>query len=277
MKKIIIFGFPHCGTTILRAIIGHIPEVYEIIGETSKININESEIIKNNPEKKYILCKIPHIDKYFYTSRYNDYIKIFILRNPLWVFSSINKRFEGRKIFDNHNIPEYIKTCKLFIDKQNNKDDNSYFIKYEDLFNNNYQKLKDIFDKIGFNYTDDIFDNSKYTNYSHQFINDKNKNLSQEEKELIKKKVYSDKEHEHFRNMQINQPFINNNNIDKISLTELQINELMNDKYILELYPDILQLYQDYKNLKEQEKLKEEEKLKEKEKLKEEENKKEKV
>ncbi len=249
MKKIIIFGFPHCGTTILRAIIGHIPEVYEIIGETNKININESEILKKNPEKKYILCKFPFTNNNFYTEKYNDYIKIFILRNPLYVFSSINRRFVNKKPINGHSMNEYKNTCKLFIDNQNNKDDNSYFIKYEDLFNNNYQKLKDIFDKIGFNYTDDIFDNSKHTNCSHELI----RNLSSELQQSIKNKTYSDKEHEYFRNMQINQPFVNNNNIDKISLTKLQIKEIINDKYILELYPDILQLYQDYKNLKEQE------------------------
>ena len=37
MNKIIIFGFPHCGTTILKSIIGHIDEVQEIIHECSYI------------------------------------------------------------------------------------------------------------------------------------------------------------------------------------------------------------------------------------------------
>ena len=38
MNKIIIFGFPHYGTTILKSIIGHIDEVQEIIPECSYID-----------------------------------------------------------------------------------------------------------------------------------------------------------------------------------------------------------------------------------------------
>ena len=34
MKKILIFGFPHSGTTILKSIIGHIDNVEEIINES---------------------------------------------------------------------------------------------------------------------------------------------------------------------------------------------------------------------------------------------------
>ena len=39
MTKILICGFPHCGTTILKCIIGHINDVEEIIDETRKISI----------------------------------------------------------------------------------------------------------------------------------------------------------------------------------------------------------------------------------------------
>jgi len=236
MKKIIIFGFPHCGTTILRAIIGHIEEVYEIIGETKKININESEILKTNPEKKYILCKDPYIDNNFYTAKYSDYIKIFILRNPLYVISSINRRFKNKKIINNHSLSEYIKTCKLFNKKneENEKINNLYHIKYEDLFDNNYQNLKDLFNKIGFNYTDDIFDNSKYTNFSHVHI--------KQNPSSIKNVKYTDVNHDFFRNMQINEPFVNNNTPDKINLKDSQIKEIINNQDILELYPNILEL-----------------------------------
>lgn len=235
MKKIIIFGFPHCGTTILRAIIGHIEEVYEIIGETDKINIDESKILKENPQKKYILCKSPYTNNNYYTEKYNDYIKIFILRNPLWVFSSINRRFENRKIIKGHSFSEYVNTCKLFNNRENVKINNLYHIKYEELFDNNYQKLKDIFDKIGFNYTDDIFDNSKYTNFSHQKLKVNPK--------LIENVKYTDDKHELFRNMQINEPFINNNTLDKLDLKDTQIKEIINNQDILQLYPDIIELH----------------------------------
>jgi len=37
-QKIIICGFPHSGTTILKSIMGHIDEIDEIYEETQKIN-----------------------------------------------------------------------------------------------------------------------------------------------------------------------------------------------------------------------------------------------
>ena len=79
MNKIIIFGFPHCGTTILKSIIGHIDEVQEIIPECSYIN---SKITK-----KFAVCKTPFTRGFFFSSpTWNNYYKIFIIRNPFYVF-----------------------------------------------------------------------------------------------------------------------------------------------------------------------------------------------
>ena len=36
MRKILIFGFPHCGTSIVKSIIGHIKNVEEIYQEVSE-------------------------------------------------------------------------------------------------------------------------------------------------------------------------------------------------------------------------------------------------
>tara|TARA_A100001015_G_C14740200_1_gene613360 strand:+ start:93 stop:341 length:249 start_codon:yes stop_codon:yes gene_type:complete len=69
-QKIIIFGFPHCGTTILKSIIGHIEDVYEIYKETKLINISTT--------KQFILCKYPFTLDEFFDEKYKDYIKIFI-------------------------------------------------------------------------------------------------------------------------------------------------------------------------------------------------------
>ena len=86
MKKILICGFPHCGTTILKSIIGHCEDVLEIVDETMKINNKSSD-------KPFIICKWPFAKDVFFNKPYEDYIKIFIIRNPLYVFSSLNKRF----------------------------------------------------------------------------------------------------------------------------------------------------------------------------------------
>ena len=57
-KKVIIFGFPHCGTSIIKSIIGHIEDVYEIIDETHYIDDKTFDDIKS--KYKYILQNIEH-------------------------------------------------------------------------------------------------------------------------------------------------------------------------------------------------------------------------
>ena len=136
MKKIIIFGFPHCGTTILRCIISHIDDVYEIVDET---NIIDDEFITN---KSYTLIKYPYTFDELFTSKYDDYIKIFTIRNPLYVYSSLNKRFKNTKIDNQHSIDNYIKCIEKFRKYRYKDINNLYCIKYEDLFDNNYENLK---------------------------------------------------------------------------------------------------------------------------------------
>jgi len=216
-KKIIIFGFPHCGTSILKSIIGHIEDVEEIHKEVRSIN--------KDTNKQFILCKYPFTEDHFFGEKYQDYIKIFIIRNPFFVFSSLNKRFRN-KIPDNHSIDKYIYTLKKFIEYRKNPTKNVYTIRYEDIFYNNYQELKIILDDIGMKYNDNIFDNTKYKNI---IIN----NIQ------IPTTKPNNVEHGKYRTWQINQPFVSNNDVSKLDLTELQKQKIINNSVILEVYTDI--------------------------------------
>lgn len=199
VRKIIIFGFPHCGTSILKSIFGHIEEIEEIYNETNVIN----NIMSN---KKFIICKYPFTNYKFFSETMSDYIKIFIIRNPLFVFSSLNKRF-NYKIPNCHSFNMYMDTLKNFIKYKHNPKENIYTIRYEDLFINNYDELKKIFIDIGFQYNDVVFDNSKYTNVI----------VMSEGVELFDKKP-DNIQHNEYRTWQINQPFISNNDISKLDL-----------------------------------------------------------
>ena len=216
-QKILIFGFPHAGTSILKSIIGHIKDVEEIIDETQSIS--------KNSKKKFIVAKYPFAQNNFFGEKYKDYIKIFIIRNPLFIFSSLNKRFQY-KIPDNHDFPVYVNTLKQFIKYKNNPEKNMYTIKYEDLFENNYEELKKLLNDIGFQYDNSIFDNSKYTN---AIINGVK----------IAHKKPPNKNHGLYRTWQINQPFISNNDVSKIDLNKVQIDKIVNNQYVLQIYPDI--------------------------------------
>jgi hypothetical protein len=236
-KKIIIFGFPHCGTTILRSIIGHIEEVYEIVDEIP--SIDDEFISKIDPSllenKKYILGKFPYTSTEFFShEKYKDYIKIFILRNPAFVFSSLNERYNNN--LEDHYITDYLNSLAYYVENNNNDNinitNNLYLIKYEDLFYNNYVNLKRIFNTIGFNYTDKIFNNNKYVNKC-QHLSDKIN---------IPKVKPTNKEHGLYRLYQINKPFINNNDISKINLTEKQKEAFKNNEFIKKIFPGYAEL-----------------------------------
>lgn len=226
MKKILITGFSHCGTTILRAIMGNIEEIHEIVDESLIIPYDEV-MNAEKKKKKYILIKYPQITSCLPIERYKDYEIIFIIRDPYYVYSSINKRKIDYRI--HHDINKYEKTAQLFIKYSNNSDlyKNIHTIKYEEIFENNFEKLKIIFNKIGLNYDDTIFNNENKCKKSHSHILYTN----------IKEKP-DNREHEKYRTWQINQPFMYNDNLSKIDLTKEQIDKLNKSKIIHKLYPN---------------------------------------
>ena len=232
-QKVIIFGFPHCGSSILKSIIGHIDDVEEIYEEVKKID--------KPTDKQFILCKFPFTEECFFDKEYKDYIKIFIIRNPLFVFSSLNKRYVYNLPLHSTSVDIYIDTIKKFIEYQNNPEKNVYTITYEDLFDNNFQKLRTILDGIGMKYGDTIFDNTKYNN-----IVWPGTPLNRRE---IKPNVWENQQpnnqnHAEYRTWQINQPFTSKNDISKLDLTEIQIQKIMNDTYINYVYRNsLLKIY----------------------------------
>lgn len=174
------------------------------------------------------MIKCPFTFDELFTSKYDCYIKIFIIRNPLYVYSSLNKRFKNTKFDNEHSIDNYIKCIEKFRNIRYNDINNLYFIKYEDLFYNNYENLKNIFNKIGFTYTDIIFDNEKYNN------------KVQNGKDFEVPKIIPDPtNHTLYRLYQINKQFINNNENSKIYLTKEQINIIQSNENILNIYPNL--------------------------------------
>jgi len=220
-QKVIIFGFPHSGTSILKSIIGHCENVEEII--------NETNTIKKSSDKDFIVSKYPHTLDSFFTSKYDDYIKIFIIRDPRYVFSSLNKRL-NYNLNNFHSIQQYIKTIKNFSRYIITPREDIYCLKYEELFPNNFKVLRDLFDSIGFQYTDKVFDNSQYENSIHK--GSKIPDVKPENKDHLRYRMY-----------QINQPFKNMNDEKKLDLTKEQLDELTHNEFINVVYPILLERY----------------------------------
>lgn len=239
-KKILIFGFPHCGTTILKTIIGHIDSVEEYLLETDTID----DISTNKP---FIICKTPYCKDEYFSDKYKDYIKIFIIRNPLFVFSSLNKRFDYKIPTHpsfNHSFNLYEYTIKKFIEYNNTDRKDIYTIKYEDLFENNYHNLKNILNIIGLNYDDNIFNNDKYKNVIWSNVNlvdnkPENKYTFNHLKTIRQHLWAIENMHRVYRTWQINQPFTSQNDISKIDLTEFQKKQILTNSYVLQVYADI--------------------------------------
>jgi hypothetical protein len=231
MKKIIIFGFPHCGTTILRSIISHIKGVYEIVDEFESVEKSNVDIkdLEKNEEIKYVLCKYPYLIKENeLKENYKDYIKIFIVRNPLFVFTSLNKRFQN--LDKDHSIQKYKATIEAFNKYKNNKNlvENMHLIRYEDLFEKEYENMKELLKKSNIEYDDEIFKNENY------------KNRVQHLKEsIIPIDQPKNEDHDKYRLYQINQPFKNNNKKDEIKLYKEQYEEIIKDENIKKIFPKV--------------------------------------
>lgn len=221
---IFVFGFPHSGTSILKNILSHVPFVISLGFQERK------SFPHRDQGATHSLIKWPWTEARFLHDPPNCK-KVFILRNPLWVFSSLNRRFEN-KIPENHSIDKYIATVRLFLQWRKNAPKDMYFIRYEDMFEDNYRFLRDILDGMGLEYTDSIFDNHLYLNDVHA-------------KTDVPSEVpnCTGVSHNKFRIYQVNQAFINNNDLGKVCLFPKQVERLLHDPDILQLYPDIKETF----------------------------------
>ena len=221
-NKILITGFPHCGTTITRNILGHIENIHEIIEETPFIN--ENMLYKN----KITLIKHPWIKINYYSpttiledNNYNDFHIVFIIRNPYCVFNSLNSRFKHKNLELGYSIKSYLETLEYFDYYINNPKENIYCIKYENLFENNYSEFKELINNFNVQYDESIFNNEKYKN---KLIGNLNTIYDEEELTLL-------------RNKQINTLFENKNDFSNLNLTLDQIEQLKNHPLVQKYYP----------------------------------------
>ena len=207
VKKILVTGFAHCGTTILRAKIGECKNTFSSINES----IDPCDFDANMPYD-FFVWKNPFLDtelrnngfSYKPKSKYSDTIIIAIIRNPWNVFSSLYERSIKNKEFSIYDsghagsLPWYENACDVIHDAIENKYDDVYTIKYEEMFDNNFEKLRNIFDSIGLEYDADIF-SKRTTEYKH--------NGAEYVLDYDKEGNYDDI----YRTWQINQPFKNMN------------------------------------------------------------------
>lgn len=235
-KKILITGFGHSGTSILKSKLGECENIHEHPYESPFVMPHYNQAAG---DKEFILVKYPmlpidiRVDGPARTripeSRYFGYYIIFTIRNPWNLFTSIiksgsdplNKIEEHRHPEYHMKVSEYLVSAGMFLDAKKNKYENIYTIRYEDFFENDGENIKKIMDNIGLKYKDDIFKN-KTKDYIHwEGINFKNINPSTLD--------YKTKRFE-YRTWQINQPFQNMN--DEVDIPE-ELNKILSESPIV--------------------------------------------
>ena len=172
-KKILITGYPHTGTSILKSKLGECTNLHECIDESDYVH---PRIVNDSGDNKFILIKSPVLpleirkhklkfNVYSEQSRYYGYSIILTNRNPWNLFTSIIKRgYDPLSGCTNHldskyyhTIDEYLIMCEIFLDALKNNYPNVYAIKYEDFFQNDGASIKNIMNSIGLEYSDNIF------------------------------------------------------------------------------------------------------------------------
>lgn len=206
MKKIIILGFPHSGTTMLKCLMSRCDNIYTTnICEERSVS---EEMINNAKKNNKDFCLIKWVGFRHVERDLKDYIKIYIIRNPYYSYSSLCKRFDKSNfgVGSGLSIPESKRWLDIWYHTKNRIHvPNLYHIKYEEMFDNNYQVLRNIFDNIGLKYTDKIFDNSLYFSTNHRNIT-KNSGF-------------------HYKTWQLNQPLKNMNYKEKLDNLPKNIKE----------------------------------------------------
>ncbi len=207
LEKILVTGFPHTGTTILRKIIGRSEEVIDEEKELMNVNPSNYQTQHENASKA-IVHKWPFATDLNLNPNSDKKI-IFIIRNPYYVFSSLNNRM-GYELRKKHTIDDYEKTSELFLSKTNNT--NLLRVKYEDLFQNNFQELRNIFHFLNLEYSPTVTD-----------FQDSPEDMPPEE------------DHVRFRNWQTRQKFRCMNDPSRLNLMPEQVEKISQIKTISDL------------------------------------------
>jgi hypothetical protein len=220
INKIIILGFPHSGTTILRAKMGDCKNAIEICKE---IDYVDAVLAQNHKDYQIIAKSINTNHHPFYSGYFDDkntkllasenkYTHdchiVLMTKNPYEVFGSISKRLTPEEVSqanpeESHSFESYENFSKLWLEFRDGHDEQVHCIKYEEMFDNNFEALKKTFTKISLEYDDKVFEGDNF-NYSLETLDSlKSKKRPDPKKEPLE-----------YRLWQMNQPFTKMSNPD---------------------------------------------------------------
>ncbi len=206
---ILVCGVPHGGTTVVRKLIGNINGVHDHPHEIDAImGIDYNHFLKKieDTAHKAIVVKSPFTPRNI--TNYKSFKVIFVLKNPWDCFGSYRKRFKTEAHYtkayvDRYGIGSYCALAEIWLNIRNNPEQfpNIYPIKYEEMFEDDYAKVKDMVRWLGFSWVDNIINSERVA--GHQNWN--NKPVPKVENPNTLKNTGAD--NVPLRYWQINQPF----------------------------------------------------------------------
>ena len=217
LDKVLITGFPHSGTTILRAILENIDCVHTHPWEAT---LASNEICKTAVKSgaSHVVVKCPNIqDSFFDESHevYKDYKKIFIIRSPFYTYSSLNR--SGSENAPGVRLDDWQKTAQYWLAVKEEDRDDVMCIRYEDLFTHGFEGMQRIIGGLGIkNYDPSVYEENE--KYSHK-IEDMSGDLTCSSTTRIN-------DHKRFRRWQVHQKFQCSNTVNSLYLSFEQINRI---------------------------------------------------
>lgn len=191
INKILIIGFPHSGTTILRAKMGDCENAIELTNETDFVDA----VLANNIPDQKIIAKTTNIPNNKAIKHaldpeglspednplYHDYHVVSIIKNPYEIFGSLSRRLGSQYLnnFDSedkemkmrmnqagfgnehcriHSFSTFERFARFWLKYRDDSEPRYHCIKYEDMFDDNFSCLRKLFSKIGLKYNENVFE-----------------------------------------------------------------------------------------------------------------------
>jgi adenylyl-sulfate kinase len=147
--RILIAGFPHSGTSILRKVIGNHPDVFDFHESETAIYQPDTRwqarlgLRRRYEGRNHVVFKWPFHDVLDVTNA--DRI-IWIIRDPQDVFGSLRQRFSSC-VPPDHSAQAWQEYASFFLSIP--ECERYYRLRYEDMFGRNYVKLRHLFGWLG--------------------------------------------------------------------------------------------------------------------------------
>ncbi|HMF85750.1 MAG TPA: hypothetical protein VK598_05305 [Nitrospiraceae bacterium] len=165
MTRILVSGFPHTGTTIVRKVIGNHPSVYEVCRECSRV---PEEAVRNGSGQKatHIVFKQPIYARGIGVNDLRNFQAfaeklVLIIRNPFDTMGSIYRRFGGTSAIEasGHDLAAYLRYCEFFREIRGCR--NVVHLIYEELFAPPMRDWERLFGEVGLAWDERVLRNSR--------------------------------------------------------------------------------------------------------------------